>query len=90
MQSQDAANPCEPSFSFIKVNNEGLHSSWDGARVGAGRKVAFTRGKQVCIPADLVIRYIKGKSTIFEHDAWELCRLSFIEWVYVVAFESVT
>jgi hypothetical protein len=29
----------------------------------------------------LVIRYIKGKSTIFEHKAWEVCRLSFSEGV---------
>lgn len=75
MQSQDAANPCEPSFSFVKVNNEGLHSSWYGARVGAGRKAAFTRGKQVCIPADLVsqveqlVEDYKASSSTLAHPA---------------------
>ena len=74
MQSQDAANPCEPSFSFIFVSMFGRKPS--AARAGAcGRGAAREQ-----VPL-LVIRYIKGKSTIFEHDAWELCRLSFIEGV---------
>lgn len=36
------------------MNNEGLNSNWGGARVGAGRKAASTKGKQIWIPADLV------------------------------------
>lgn len=74
MQSQDAANPCKPFFCLILclIYGKKLIGKRSAARAGAcGRGAA--RG-QVSL---LVIRYIKGKSTIFEHKAWEVCRLSF-------------
>ena len=36
------------------MNNEGLNSNWGGARVGAGRKAASTKGKQMWIPAGAI------------------------------------
>lgn len=77
------------------MNNEGLNSNWGGARVGAGRKAASTKGKQIWIPADLVsqveqlVKDYKASSPTLAHPTRAcMCAVGRGWWQETVSFKA--